>query len=470
MRHSVLAQKYRLLEQLGQGGMGSVWRAEHLLLRSEVAVKLISPELATSREGLNRFLREAQAAASLRSPHVVQILDYGVDGDTPYIVMELLEGESLRTRLRRRGRIPPAELAELFTHLGRAIARAHEAGIIHRDLKPDNVFIVHNDEAELAKVLDFGVAKLSTQGAGRITTDATRSGERLGTPFYMSPEQVEDASRLDTRSDVWALGVIAFECLVGRRPFEAETMGALALAICSKPLPVPSDCADVPAGFDSWFARACSRELRERFSSAREATRVLKRICEGSAAGSARSSAAEIVPDEEPARDTPTEKDAPGRHLLKSFTTFSSSQARPLHASQLPRTLLVAAVLVLATAALLAWIRTRNGSAAPLPLVMSGNNASRASFPGVAASPRAAVARATPGGDEPKSISVESLPTAAAMDAHSDPPKPATASVRPATKPPATAVIVLEETSSDKDAPLPENPYRRDAGAPSWGF
>jgi len=122
--------------------MGQVWRAEHLLLRAEVAVKLMNPELGRSREGLSRFLREAQAAAALRSPHVVQILDYGVDRGTPYFAMELLDGESLRTRLRRVGRLNPKETSALFLQLGRAVSRAHDAGIIHRDLKPDNVFTV----------------------------------------------------------------------------------------------------------------------------------------------------------------------------------------------------------------------------------------------------------------------------------------------------------------------------------------
>src|SRR6185369_12731058 len=219
---SIIAKKYRLLEQLGQGGMGQVWRAEHLLLRAEVAVKLMNPELGRSREGLNRFLREAQAAAALRSPHVVQILDYGVHRGMPYFAMELLEGESLRTRLRRVGRLNSNETGSLFLQLGRAISRAHDAGIIHRDLKPDNIFIVRDDEDESVKVLDFGIAKLHASSADRPTGGGTRGVTPLGTPYYMSPEQLVGSRQLDCRSDVWAIGVMAFECLVGRKPFDAR--------------------------------------------------------------------------------------------------------------------------------------------------------------------------------------------------------------------------------------------------------
>lgn len=264
--------------------MGAVWLAEHLTLRSHVAIKLIHLDMAGSTEALARFLREAQSAASLRSPHVVQILDHGVDNGTPYIAMELLEGESLADRLARVGRLEPAELARIMTQVGRAIARAHEAHIVHRDLKPDNVFLVRNDDEEMAKVLDFGIAKSAAQGGlTAAVSSSTRTGAVLGTPYYMSPEQAEGAKSLDYRSDIWAMGVIAFECLLGRKPFDAETLGALLLAICARPIAVPSHYGAVPAGFDEWFARACARDLGARFGSAREAAAELKRVCENSA-------------------------------------------------------------------------------------------------------------------------------------------------------------------------------------------
>jgi eukaryotic-like serine/threonine-protein kinase len=280
--HQILQGKYRLERELGRGGMGSVWLAEHMTLRSPVAIKLIDPAIAENPEALARFLREAQAAASLRSPHVVQILDHGVDNGVPFIVMELMEGESLATRIERVQRLSPADTARIMTHVARAISRAHEAGIVHRDLKPDNIYLVRNDEEEIAKVLDFGVAKATTHGMGSVS-GATRTGSVLGTPYYMSPEQAEGAKTVDHRSDLWSLGVIAWECLLGTRPFEAETLGGLLLAICARDIPVPSRAGVVPPGFDAWFSRACSRDVHHRFSTAKELAAELRAVCGGAA-------------------------------------------------------------------------------------------------------------------------------------------------------------------------------------------
>jgi eukaryotic-like serine/threonine-protein kinase len=276
----VLSGKYRLDRELGRGGMGSVWLAQHLTLHSPVAIKLIDATIATNPEALSRFLREAQAAASLRSPHVVQILDHGVDNGVPFIVMELLDGESLAARIERVSRLSPQDTARIMTQVGRAMTKAHEAGVVHRDLKPDNIFLVRNDEEEIAKVLDFGIAKANTLGVASVSS-ATRTGSVLGTPYYMSPEQAEGAKGVDHRTDIWAMGVIACECLTGLRPFDAETLGAMLLAICAREMPVPSRLGPVPPAFDAWFARACSRDVNQRFSTAKEAAHELRSVCAG---------------------------------------------------------------------------------------------------------------------------------------------------------------------------------------------
>jgi len=439
--------------------MGQVWRAEHLLLRAEVAVKLMNPELGRSREGLNRFLREAQAAAALRSPHVVQILDYGVDRGMPYFAMELLEGESLRTRLRRVGRLNSNETGSLFLQLGRAISRAHDAGIIHRDLKPDNIFIVRDDEDESVKVLDFGIAKLHASSADRPTGGGTRGVTPLGTPYYMSPEQLVGSRQLDCRSDVWAIGVMAFECLVGRKPFDARTMGELALAIASGPLPVPSGWAIVPSGFDSWFWRACSRDLRYRFSSVRDAIRELKRVCD-EAASMASSSELGTTPEVDPARRVPTVLVARRAQPLKGFATLTSCV--PPHDSQILLFVasLVAATFLLAAAASLLWIRMPHRAVLPPTIAraaIAADNSSRR-----AAKPRLTVAPAVET-EEPKAISVESLPmlplentrTAFGSGAGRSTVKPRVAA----------ATIVLEETRSNEPTRLPPNPYSPGARA-----
>ncbi|MCA9622786.1 MAG: serine/threonine protein kinase, partial [Myxococcales bacterium] len=183
---TLIADKYRLVERLARGGMGSVWTAHHEKLDAEVAIKFMDPELAASDDMRARFEREAKAAAKLRSPHVVQVLDYGVEQGQPFIVMERLHGEDLRTRLRQRQRLGLREGASILNQVCKALRVAAEHGIVHRDLKPANVFIAKSGDDEVVKVLDFGVAK-----ALRPTADGegTTSGILLGSPHYMSPEQ-----------------------------------------------------------------------------------------------------------------------------------------------------------------------------------------------------------------------------------------------------------------------------------------
>jgi eukaryotic-like serine/threonine-protein kinase len=283
----VLAGRYRLTKQLGSGGMGSVWRAEDLNLGAEVAIKLIDPALADSSEALARFRREAQAAASIRSTYVVQILDHGIDQGTPYIAMELLKGESLAQRLERVGVLSPEQAARLLGHVGRALSLAHEHGIVHRDMKPENIFLVREDDEDVGKVLDFGIAR---QRGGLADSGGlkTSTGALLGTPYYMSPEQATGQS-VDHRTDIWSFGAIACECLTGRRAFDGESLGALFHSICMAELPVPSKLAVVPPGFDAWFARAIARDRTARFQTIKEASDELRMIC-GRASG--RSSAA----------------------------------------------------------------------------------------------------------------------------------------------------------------------------------
>ncbi len=259
--------------------MGSVWRAVHVELGTPAAIKLIDPQIATNEEALSRFKREAQAAATLRSPHVVQILDYGVDNGTPYIAMELMEGESLADRLERVGRLDPHTTATIMNQVARAVGKAHEIGVVHRDLKPDNIYLVRNEDEELAKVLDFGIAKSTGDGFGAMGAPETRTGAMLGTPYYMSPEQAGGKKTVDHRSDTWALAVIAFECLVGKRPFDCDSLGGLVLTICTEDPPVPSQVGPVPVGFDEWFAKGTARSPDDRFQTARDLASELKVVC-----------------------------------------------------------------------------------------------------------------------------------------------------------------------------------------------
>lgn len=275
----LLDNRYRLVRIIGAGTFGTVWCAEHLALRSPVAIKVLDPAIVTGDEVRERFIREAWAAAALRSPHVVQILDCGVDGDATYIVMELLEGESLEQRIARQKKLDVLETERVVRHVARAIDRAHAAGIIHRDLKPGNIFIQSNDGDEMVKVLDFGIAKRS-KSIDVSPAGVTPTGILMGTPHYMSPEQIHGVERLDGRTDLWSLGVIAFECLLGRPPFDGESISAVLTAILSGPVPVPSQHGSVPPGFDTWFARACARRRSDRYDSGKLAADEFARLCE----------------------------------------------------------------------------------------------------------------------------------------------------------------------------------------------
>ncbi|EYF05366.1 Hypothetical protein CAP_3283 [Chondromyces apiculatus DSM 436] len=251
--------------------MGTVWGARHVTLGSPVALKFMSKALVEDSLALTRFSREAEAAARIRSPHVVQVLDHGVERGTPYIIMEWLEGEDLGTRLRRERRLPMDQLALLAAQAARALGAAHEVGVIHRDLKPGNIFLSrsHGGE-EVVKLLDFGVAKVMSPVA-HATTEATATGMMVGTPDYMSPEQVRSSKEIDHRTDLWALGVILYLALTGHKPFKGGSLGEVILRICTAPLVPPSQLVPgLSPAVDLFFARACARDLTERFQSAAE--------------------------------------------------------------------------------------------------------------------------------------------------------------------------------------------------------
>jgi serine/threonine-protein kinase len=282
----IVAGTFRLLRRCGEGGMGEVWEAEDLVRRTRVALKLMRPPEPGDAGAARRFLREARLASLLRSPHVVQVFDCGVDREQPFMVMELLRGESLADRLERRGRLGAHETARILWQLARAVGRAHDAGVVHRDLKPDNVFLVDDDDGEIVKLLDFGIATvepgalaLRVGAEADLVSPVPAPAGIVGTPLYMSPEQAQEQPGCDQRVDIWAFGVVAYECLLGRLPFEGNTLGRLIVALCLEPMPVPSAQGVVPPGFDAWFARACARSPARRFTSVRHAAAELRRVC-----------------------------------------------------------------------------------------------------------------------------------------------------------------------------------------------
>lgn len=269
----LVAGKYKLTRLLGRGGMGSVWEGVHASLGNRVACKFIEPEFVGSADAVTRFENEARAAASLRSKHVVDVYDHGVMPDgRPYIVMEFLEGEPLDVRIDKVGALSLPQAATIVLQVSRALSRAHKVGIVHRDLKPENVFLVWDDEdkTDIAKVVDFGIAKFTDSEASGISS-ATKTGSILGTPYYMSPEQARGLKNLDARSDNWSLGVIAYQALTGTRPFDGEAIGDLLVKICTAdPLPPSQLNPNLPPGLDEWMKRALNRDPALRFQDVTE--------------------------------------------------------------------------------------------------------------------------------------------------------------------------------------------------------
>ena len=232
----LLAGKYRLVRRLGIGGMAEVWAATNVLMRRDFAIKFILPALADNDEAVKRFFQEAQAASRVRHPSIVDVVDVGHEpGGQPFLVMELLAGESLESRIAREGALGDLTTSIVLSQIARGLELAHRAGVVHRDLSTANVFLAtdaHGGEP-LPKILDFGVSKILSPGLeARVKTG---SGAVLGSPAYMSPEQARGAENVDARTDVWTLGVLMYECLTGAPPFRGSNYNALMLAIISAP-------------------------------------------------------------------------------------------------------------------------------------------------------------------------------------------------------------------------------------------
>ena len=263
----------KLLWPLGAGGMGAVWVAEHTGLKTEVVVKFMAVSDEDRAEATERFAREAALSAAVKSPHVVQVFDHGTTPDgLLYIIMELLDGHDLATHLDKYGAMSPKDVAAMIAQVAKGLGKAHQAGVIHRDIKPDNIFLCDGEGGELfVKLLDFGIAKSQE----RVTGSNTTTGQVVGTPYYMSPEQIVGEKTLDARTDIWSLGVVAFEAITGHRPFEGATVGAITLSIHKHRPRMTAIKPELPATLDAWFEKVCAQEPADRFATAREAANAL---------------------------------------------------------------------------------------------------------------------------------------------------------------------------------------------------
>ncbi|MES1173371.1 MAG: serine/threonine-protein kinase [Myxococcales bacterium] len=273
----ILAGKYRVERVLGSGGMGFVVAAWHLELEQRVAMKFLHPLALERADTAERFRREARSAAKIRSEHVARVIDVGImEGGVPYMVMEYLEGHDIAGEMEKVGMLPIEDAIDFVLQAIEALAEAHAAGIVHRDLKPANLFIATRaDGSRIVKVLDFGISK-SLLGASVAELSLTRTSVLIGSPLYMSPEQMRSAKDVDTRTDIWSLGVIMYEMIAGQPPYTGDSIPALCASLLSDtPVSMRSLRADVPPELEEIIMRCLAKDRQYRFGTVGELARAL---------------------------------------------------------------------------------------------------------------------------------------------------------------------------------------------------
>jgi serine/threonine-protein kinase len=454
----VLAGKYRVDRILGLGGMGVVVAATHLQLDQRVALKFMLPQGLEHPVFVERFLREARAAVRLKSDHVARVLDVGtLPSGSPYMVMEYLEGSDLGALVEARGPMSPLAAVDCVLQACDAVAEAHSLGIVHRDLKPKNLFLTgRNDGRPLVKVLDFGISK-HAGASGELSL--TRTHEIIGSPNYMSPEQLRSTKGVDARSDIWALGVILYELVTGRVPFVAESVTHLtAMVLTEEPPPIEQLRADVPPGLVRVIARCLEKDPSRRFGSIAELAAALEPF----APADTRDLAARI------ARIGSTQSSlggqaitGPARVVVTGATSANWSGKTELATSR-------SRMVVALTAAILALLLAGGVTAAALVRsnrrhAGAGPSASIAASPAIApatgsaastgATPPAAMESAT--GSSPLVASGPAASSSVARTVTAPPSTAAAATGRPSGRPPSTAPAAATDS-----APLEPPKYR----------
>ena len=279
---TLLGGKYRVERVLGHGGMGVVVAAEHLDLRRRVAVKCIRGSTPPSPAATERFVREARVLAQLRSEHVVQVTDVGtLESGAPFIVMEYLEGQDLAQHLLARGPLPVAEAVGYVMQALVGLAEAHRVGLVHRDLKPSNLALATRPDASMVvKILDFGISKILS-GEAMASIGAATTAAAHGSPHYMSPEQIRDPSNVDSRTDIWSLGVVLYELLTGRRPHSASSLSGLSVAIVTEPAqPLRTSQPDLPEQLERVVLRCLEKQPADRYPTVADLAEALSPFCD----------------------------------------------------------------------------------------------------------------------------------------------------------------------------------------------
>jgi serine/threonine-protein kinase len=327
----VLMGKYRVERVLGIGGMGAVVEARHIQLDDRVAIKFLLSSMSDKEEVVTRFLREGRAAAKIRNEHVVRVFDVGtLENGAPYMVMEFLQGSDLSALIEQHGKAPVAQAVDWVLEACEAIAEAHAAGIVHRDVKPANLFLAErNDGTHTIKVLDFGISKLS-EAVDQQNFGMTKTQAVMGSPRYMSPEQMRSSRNVDARSDIWALGVVLHELLAGVPPFDAETMPELCAKILAEPPPpLRAFRNDLPPGLEEVLAGALQKDPQYRYQSVAQLAAALAPFG-GPAAAASANRALRLS-------KMPMAQSDPNARLSRTPSMLPSSPPPPMHGSSPPQ-------------------------------------------------------------------------------------------------------------------------------------
>ncbi|MEZ4301625.1 MAG: protein kinase [Polyangiaceae bacterium] len=452
----MLAGRYRLLEQLGEGGMGSVWRARNLLLHIDVAVKLIKRDMV-SPTACERLMREARAAAALTHPSIVRMLDAGTTADgEPFLVMQLLRGNTLRHWIEEGGRIPAVVAVQIVLPLAAAIGEAHDLGIVHRDIKPDNIILEEGAGGRtFPRLVDFGIAKQSD-----LDSSVTQSGALVGSPAYMSPEQARGSA--DAQSDVWSLCVVLYEMICGRRPFEGDHKGEVLFSVFSRD-PAPTHTLGAgDAALWEILRRGLAKEREERWASMRELRRALVSwarrhgVYDGDAVTSLPHQwlcsmlAADLSPldsaNERHAVET-ADSDAHSPSLAPAVSTEVSAPTPRRYISALGLSGIAASVAVL-TFALMSAGRVEGAAAAPFENGQMAYVAAASAEPPPVASPAIPPAR-----PEKASRPVPAATAKPAPEATSSARAPSASAPRPSVRP--VAPVATPKVRPARPAPLP---------------
>ncbi len=462
----VIAGKYRIERLLGVGGMGVVVAARHEQLDQLVAIKFVRNDALDNDEAVERFLREARSAARLRSEHVARVLDVGrLETGAPYMVMEFLDGHDLSQALTRDGPMAIDVAAALMMQACEAVAEAHSAGIVHRDLKPENLFLTRTvGGTPKVKVLDFGVSKSSRVGDDP-KNKLTRTRTMLGSPLYMAPEQMRSSRDVDSRGDVWALGVVLFELLTGRSPFEAETMPELCLKIVSEP---PLSLAElrpvVPPGLVEVVERCLQKDKEKRYPNAGDLALALAPFATGHPSLIAMRTPGSIVAAGSPFAPPEGVPNSGGPPRVASIPAAWGTEGRRESQQAPPKrshgAVWISLALVAAVAAVALFALRRPGAAPPPTVATSAPPPSTAEI-ATGSPPPAAVLTDLEATAEPPAAPTAPAPSPSASTATSAPAVSATApmprehkpSYAPAVRPTAVATARATATGSDEDIP-----------------